>query len=432
MADHVGIRDVDDGERVAVAEALGEPLGDAGGRHLGRLVVRGDVAARGDELPVLAGVLLLAPAAEEVRHVRVLLRLGDVQLTQAGGLERVGERAVQRRVVEHDQRIQRVVVARHRREQPERGRERVADLARAVGAEVEEHERIALDDAQPGVAEDDRLHELVGEPGGVARLDGGRGGLGALPHPVDERRARELGALEPVIAIHPVVAPHDRRDRRAGALPLALELREQPGGLVGRDVAAVGEGVDRDARHPGRERRAGDRAQVVDVRVHAAVRDEARDVQDAAPVARRGDGRPQRRVERERAVRHGVADAHQVLRDDAAGSEVEVPDLGVAHLTLGQAHGTTRGDQRGVRIALPERVEHRRASERHGVSGLRGRESEAVEHDERDGSRHQPASAARAIPAKLPGSRQAPPTSAPSTSGCASSEAALSGLTDPP
>ncbi len=199
-----------------------------------------------------------------------------------------------------------------------------------------------------------------------------------------------------------------------------------------RDVAAVGEGVDRDARHACRERRSGDRAQVVDVRVHAAVGDEPRDVQHTAPAASGRERRLQRGVARERPVGHRIADAHQVLGDDAPRADVEMPDLGVAHLPLGQPDGTAGGDQRGVRIALPERVEDGRPRERHGVPGPVGRETEAVEHDERDGSGHQPADAARAIAAKLPGSRQAPPTSAPSTSGCASSSAALSGLTEPP
>ena len=44
----------------------------------------------------------------------------------------------------------------------------------------------------------------------------------------------------------------------------------------------------------------------------------------------------------EAAVVDRLADARQVLIDDAAGADVEVPDLGVAHLALGQADGRAR------------------------------------------------------------------------------------------
>ena len=89
-----------------------------------------------------------------------------------------------------------------------------------------------------------------------------------------------------MIAIHGVEAPDDGRERRARAGPFPLELREQAGGLVRRDVAAVREGVHGDARDAGRERRSDDRAQVVDVRVHAAVGDETGHVQHAAAAGR--------------------------------------------------------------------------------------------------------------------------------------------------
>ena len=45
----------------------------------------------------------------------------------------------------------------------------------------------------------------------------------------------------------------------------------------------------------------------------------------------------------ERAVRDRLVDAREVLRDDRAGAEVEVADLGVAHLAL--AAGRRRAPQ---------------------------------------------------------------------------------------
>ena len=180
---HVRVCEVDDRECVAVAEPLREARGNACRRHPGREVVGRHVTARRHELPVLADVVLLAAAVEEIRHVRVLLGLRDVQLAQAGRLQRVGERALQGLVVEHHERLERGVVARHRDEQPDRPCQRVTDLPRAVGPEVEEHERIARCDAQRRIAEDDGRHELVGETAGIARLDRRSGPLCALPAP---------------------------------------------------------------------------------------------------------------------------------------------------------------------------------------------------------------------------------------------------------
>ena len=168
------------------------------------------------------------------------------------------------------------------------------------------------------------------------------------------------------------------------------------------------------------------------MRVHATVGDETGDVQDAPAGSGRREGGLQGRARGKRSVCHGIADAHEILRDHAPGADVEVPDLGVAHLPVGQPHRASGGAQRGVRPALPECIEDRRAREPHGVARPLGRAAEAVEHDERDRCGHQPSSAARAIAAKPRGSRLAPPTSAPSTSGCASRAAALSGLTEPP
>ena len=277
------------------------------------------------------------------------------------------------------------------------------------------------------------VDELVGHARGVARLDRRRGRLGALPHAVHERRARELGALDAMVAIHRVVAADDGRDRRARAGPLALELREQAGRLVRRDVAAVGERVHGDARHARRERRA-PRSRAGGRR--ASARRRRRPGRRRA--ARRGRrARPRRPPAApgcgQRAVGHGVADAHEVLRDDASGADVEVADLGVAHLAVGQPHGAPRARSASCAASAPRaRRRPACAPARRRCPAPSGAQPKPSSTTSATGPRHQPASAARAIAAKLCGSRLAPPTSAPSTSGCASSSAAFSGLTEPP
>src|SRR3954465_4498426 len=161
--------------------------------------------------------------------------------------------------------------------------------------------------------------------------------------------------------------------------------------------------------------------------VHAAVGDEADEVH-ARRVLHRG---PQDVVLGERPVLDGLADAREVLLDHRAGAEVEVPDLRVAHLALGEPDGRPPRRQLAVRIALPQVVEDRRRGQRDGVARAVRRDPPAVEDDEADRRDGHPR-AASTMAAKSATSRDAPPTSAPSTSGRANSSAALSGLTEPP
>src|SRR4051812_37993451 len=102
-------------------------------------------------------------------------------------------------------------------------------------------------------------------------------------------------------------------------------------------------------------------------------------------------------------------------------------DLRVAHLARRQPGGLTRSVEPRVRKFLPEAVEDRRVRQLDGIARTGRRAAPPVEDDER-----YEWVAARQIARKESTSSDAPPTSAPSTSVCASSSAALSGLTEPP
>ena len=81
--------------------------------------------------------------------------------------------------------------------------------------------------------------------------------------------------------------------------------------------------------------------QVVHARVHPAARHQPEQVQP--PVLRAdGAGVAQHPVLEERAVVDRIVDPREVLAHDLAGAEVEVADLGVAHLAVGQADGAAR------------------------------------------------------------------------------------------
>src|SRR5919198_6302740 len=64
-------------------------------------------------------------------------------------------------------------------------------------------------------------------------------------------------------------------------------------------------------------------------------------------------------------------DARQVLDHEATGADVEMPDLGIAHLALRQADLGARSPQEGVGTARPQTVESGSAGLSNGVvSGL--------------------------------------------------------------
>src|SRR3954451_4855751 len=167
------------------------------------------------------------------------------------------------------------------------------------------------------------------------------------------------------------------------------------------------------------------RLEVTQARVHAPVAHEP-DQMDPRP-AHRVD---QDLVEGQRALLDGFVDPRQVLLDHRAGAEVQMPDLAVTHLPLGQPDGSAARRQLGMRVARPQIVEHRGVGELDRVAGSRRGEPPPVEHDEAD--RRMGHGAAAVIAANDSGSSDAPPTSAPSTSGSASSPAGLSGFTEPP
>ena len=106
-------------------------------------------------------------------------------------------------------------------------------------------------------------------------------------------------------------------------------------------------------------------------RVDAAVGDEPDQVQPPARgLARaRAQAAAQDLVLEEAAVGDRVVDPRQVLLDDRPGAEVEVADLGVAHLAVGQADVAAGGGERRVRVALPELVEGRRVGLGDRVAG---------------------------------------------------------------
>ncbi len=306
--------------------------------------------------------------------------------------------------------------------------ERGGELAHAVRAEVEGDDGVARADGRllpHGRRGDElvRLAALVGRARGVRRHV-----HVVLALALGEQRDGGARALLALVAVHGVVAADDRADPRvAGRVAPALELLEVARAALRQRVAAVRERVHDDVLDAERRAHRDERLDVALARVHAPVADEA----DEVHAVRGLEARAQHLVLRERAVLHGCVDAREVLADDGARPEVQVADLRVAHLPLGQPDRRPARRQLRVRVARPEVVEDRGLRERDRVPRPRLGEPPAVEDDEDDaGEGHQ--AAAATIAANVCGSSEAPPMRPPSTSGSARSSGALSAFMEPP
>ena len=174
---------------------------------------------------------------------------------------------------------------------------------------------------------------------------------------MDEQVVGLLHAVPALVAVHREVAADDAADpARADLVHPALDLGEVLHAALGRGVAAVGEGVHDEVLDPPLGGELDQRLQVAVGRVHAAVGHEPDQVDALRPAERR----LQHLVLGQRAVLDRGVDARQVLGDDRAGPQVEVADLGVAHLPLGQPDARPHRDQLRVRVLGPQLVEHRR------------------------------------------------------------------------
>ena len=188
--------------------------------------------------------------------------------------------------------------------------------------------------------------------------------------------------------------------------------------------------------------------QVAIVGVNAARTDQADEMQPpvrpGCPKAGVNEGRTHRKA----AVRDRGIDPGQVLEDRATGPEVEVTDLGIAHLPGRQSDGVLGCPERGVRPVAQETTPDGHVGGGDGVGGRVATDPEPVEHDQDDGSwpgnsamlrRHpvEPRAAAvtparATIPAISSGLSNAPPTRAPSIDGSAMNSSIAADVTLPP
>ena len=391
---HVTVREIEDHHVVfAAADALGALVGHLVGAHLRLEVIGGDLRA-GDDLAILALVGRFHAAVEEERHVGVFFRLRDAKLRLAvlGEVfaQHVGQ--LHRRIGDLDIRHGRVIF---RHADIVHGEAAIAalealeivihkdagDLARAIRAEVDEHNRVALLNTA-ALAGDARHDELIRHVVGVALFDGLHRAARVVALAVDERRVGLLLAIPVGIAVHRVVAAGDGRDfAHADLVELLLKVGDEALAGMRVGVAAVHDAVHVDLLRAQMLGQIEQAEQVVDVAVHAARAEQTHQVNGLARVDGRAHVAHQHVVFLHRAIHDGLGNQRQLLIDDAARAHVGVADLAVAHLPFRQADRHAGGLNRGIGIGFKQTVEVRPLGRRNRIAERLLRHPAEAVHD---------------------------------------------------
>ena len=227
-------------------------------------------------------------------------------------------------------------------------------LLGAVVAVVEEDHQIVRADRADGLSVlvdmHDGLDELVRHALVIGFLHGSDHIRRMFADAVHQRVVSHLHALPAFVAVHGVVTADHRRHlaRRCGHV--LFEVGDESLAAVRVGVAAVHK-----AMHEGILDLilGGDVAELEKVlqrRVHAAVRHETHEMHVHAVLFGVFERGLHLGILHDRVVAAGAVDLHEVLIDDATGADIEVANLRIAHLSVGQTDVLTVGAQFGMGV----------------------------------------------------------------------------------
>ena len=261
--------------------------------------------------------------------------------------------------------------------------ERTGDLTRAVGTEVGEDDRVVILDGR-ALGHDDRNDELVGDACVIGRLHRLVCGSSMLADALGDRLICLFYAVPALVAVHRVVTAGDGGNaaklQRINLVLQAVDILDT--GLRGR-VTAVHEAVEAYLAQTVAARQLEQREHVIDMRVYAAVGQQAEDMQRGIKPFALVDCAHERLVREEIAVLNGLGDAGQLLIDDTARTDIGVTNLGVAHLAVRQTDIQTGSADINQRILLKDAVKVRGVGRLNGIALLLLTMAETVHDDQR-------------------------------------------------
>ena len=325
------------------------------GRHLGLQVVCGHLG-RVHQYAVFSCIGFLASAVEEESHVCILLGLGRVQLLEALAADvfaqcvlyvLLGEenvQALERCVVRSHAVVLQAGYGLHALFRHVLLCEDDGQFLGPVVAVVVEDDDVALLDASVDVGVDEGLHEFVGVLMllGVAVVASLHGlyHVGALPAlALDELVVGHLDAVPALVAVHGIESAYDAGYGSCAYLvDVLLQVGDEALARLRVGVASVHEAVYVAVLYAILLGYVYQFQDVAEAGVYAACGREAHEVYGVPGLLGIAVCRLYLGVLQYAAVGTGSVDFHEVLVYDAAGSDVEMPHLRVAHLSVGQTN----------------------------------------------------------------------------------------------
>ena len=396
MSHHIAIGEVHHDEVVLVLlDGFDEFVLHLVSAHLGLEVV-GCHLRTCDEDALLAFVGSLSATVEEEGHVCVLLRLGCVELLQALAADVFAEGVLYVLLWEEDVHACETCVVRRHAVVLQAGNglhslldhvllsQHDGEFLSAVVAVVEEDDDVALLDSAIDGAVVDGLDELVGDAFVVTLLHSLDEVLCLLTLAADEQVVGNLHAFPTLVAVHCIEATDDAGNHSVACLvALVDELLDKADATLRVGVTTIHEAVHESLLYAVFLTNLDEFEEVVERTVYAAVRGQTHQVNVLSISLRVLVSADDFRVLHDAAVCTSAVDLHEVLIDDATSTDVEVTDLRVTHLSVGQTDVLTACQELAVRIGSIQFVEIRSRCVEDDISLAMSADAPAVENHQK-------------------------------------------------
>ena len=224
------------------------------------------------------------------------------------------------------------------------------ELFGAVVAEVDEDDYVALLNASVNICVNERLHKLVGifvllAVAVVAELYTFYHVVNFFSLPVDQLVVSNLYAVPTLVAVHGVEASDDAGNGSIVGLAYLGKVFNEAFTALGVGVAAVHEAMHKGVLQTVALGNFNEFLEMVNAGMYAAVAGESHQVQTFAGALGIFVGIFDFGILHDAVVAAGTVDFHQILIHYAAGTDVEVTYLRVAHLSVGQTYILATGFQ---------------------------------------------------------------------------------------
>ena len=237
--------------------------------------------------------------------------------------------------------------------------QRNGNLLGAVVAEVEEEHHIALLDASVNSRVDDGFDKLVGNALVIGLLDGTHHIVALLAHASRKHVIGHLDAIPVVITVHRIIAANNGGHCTSALLAVLSDSCYKALAALGVGVTTIHETVN---KHTLQGILLGDVAQGHQVllrTMNAACACQAHDMQSLAVVTGIGKRVDHLGILHDGTILNALVNLDQILIDHTSATNVQVANLAVTHLSIGQTHVFATGLESAVWIGGAQKVEIR-------------------------------------------------------------------------